>query len=589
MRSLRSTPASPVDAANYGVPCRGPRWPLRAECLVIIFLPMATFSSPPALSGNPTVSELANESGTSQSTNVLNPAPGDPSVGNIQTLEPYDLPRSYGRGGGRNRGGRGRGNYKRQIIEYPPLQGIKKSFKKFFVMKSSNPEIENLWSHLDTIKANRELERILKGAPKRITELNNGTILIEAQNEQQSEKIKQIKKICQIEVNIAEHQTLNYTKGTIRSKRFVEEEESKLLEELSRYNVTEIYKIKRKKDETQENTGVMILTFEGCEIPEEIKIGWTSLEVRKYFPNPRQCYKCQRFNHSSKACRSPEDVCNRCGTWGHSGRGCENPHNCANCGEAHPANDRRCFFFTLEKEIIAVQTNEKLGYREAKKKVLKNQIEPNMTYASKLKEKLDNRPRRDRSPREPNNTVEANPIEPNLNANMIEPTNLQETPQQINSDILSKKRGKSDSETDQPNKKANTLQRMEDEPIVRSTARNSSQASLPPKVEGKPSAPPSSQPLGNNQSSRGGSPLEHAKMTQSSSQKRGKTNPTHSSYTFTSNSQNSTVFFKDKNVPHSNASKEINKYIVPLSIVAYSSLPFKNIYKKKIILLLKSS
>ena len=59
-------------------------------------------------------------------------------------------------------------------------------------------------------------------------------------------------------------------------------------------------------------------------------------------------------------------------------------------------------------------------------------------------------------------------------------------------------------------------------------------------------------------------------------------NPTHSSYTFTSNSQNSTVFFKDKNVPHSNASKEINKYIVPLSIVAYSSLPFKNIYKKKL-------
>ena len=265
----------------------------------------------------------------------------------------------------------------------------------------------------------------------------------------------------------------------------------------------------------------MILTFEGCEIPEEVRIGFTCLEVRKYFPNPRQCFKCQRYNHSSKACRSPADVCSKCGESGHSGRACQNPLNCANCGEPHPSNDKKCFFFKLEKEIIAIQTNEKLGYREAKKRVLKNQIEPNITYASKLKEKLDNRPRQNRNLQEMNNPQETDQVESNQNTNPNPPINPLPSTQQKTKENTSKKREQSDSETEEPNnKKANTQQRMEDEPTPFSTGSEASHTPLPKGSH----HPPSKSSRSASQPSRDTS-RERMKMTPSSSQKGGKTNP----------------------------------------------------------------
>lgn len=311
-----------------------------------------------------------------------------PRPNSVATLQPYDPPRSFGRG--RGRGGQGsrtnrRPNYQ---INFPPLNPQDQSnYKRFYIIKPRNPEI-NIWKEVDTIKANRELERILKGPPKRITELLNGTLLIEVANFTQSQKIVQINKLDNTDVETVEHNSLNFTKGTIRSERYAELDDDILLDELSKYGVTEIYKIKKRSGDSLINTGTIILTFDRCELPPSVKISWISLDVRRYIPNPRQCYKCQKYNHSSRTCRAEESICNRCGESGHIGNQCNNPPNCANCDEPHKASDRQCFFYLLEKEIISTQTLQKIGYKEAKKIVLQRQAEPKATYSDILKSKI---------------------------------------------------------------------------------------------------------------------------------------------------------------------------------------------------------
>ena len=85
------------------------------------------------------------------------------------------------------------------------------SYNKNFLITRDG---ENL-STASTIKANQDLKIKLGGEPKRVTELRNGALLVEVQNEQWSRKIKRIKWLHTINVIATEHNTLNKSKGTI--------------------------------------------------------------------------------------------------------------------------------------------------------------------------------------------------------------------------------------------------------------------------------------------------------------------------------------------------------------------------------------
>ena len=101
--------------------------------------------------------------------------------------------------------------------------------------------------NVDTIKANRELEIYLKGSPKKMSELKNGSLLIEVDSKEQATKIMQIKCLNNINVMVKKHSSLNYTKGTIRCKKFIDVAEEILVEELKHAKVMEVYKIKSNK------------------------------------------------------------------------------------------------------------------------------------------------------------------------------------------------------------------------------------------------------------------------------------------------------------------------------------------------------
>ena len=108
-----------------------------------------------------------------------------------------------------------------------------------------------------------------------------------------------------------------------------------------------------------------MLTFDRCELPPKVKIGWNIFDVRTYIPLPRRCFKCQRFNHNITNCHAKNFICANCLEEGHSWP-CENPANCANCSQAQRATDGTCPAFVKEK-IIATHVKEKVSYIEAKK------------------------------------------------------------------------------------------------------------------------------------------------------------------------------------------------------------------------------
>ena len=296
---------------------------------------------------------------------------------------------------GSYRGRNQRGGFRNQRSQrnshlniFPALNEDKNAnHKKFFLIKAKDPSIENLWLDLDTIQANHDLERSIQGTPTKITELRNGSILVQTANQLQSTKIVQIDKLHNTEVIVQEHPTLNRTKGTIRSERFAKLSNEALLGELSKFNVTDIYKMQKKEGNTYKNSGTIILTFDTCVIPSTVKIGWTNLDVREYIANPRQCYRCQKFNHSAKSCRATSDICNRCGEPNHRGMDCNKPEKCVNCKKPHRSSDRKCFFYIFEKEIETIKTREHCSYKDAKAKVLQMNFNPNKSYASLLKEK----------------------------------------------------------------------------------------------------------------------------------------------------------------------------------------------------------
>lgn len=90
-------------------------------------------------------------------------------------------------------------------------------------------------------------------------------------------------------------------------------------------------------------TTAVVLTFApNSERPEKINLGFTRHEVFDYTESPPRCFKCQRYGHVAKFCRS-EQRCKRCGG-AHNFVNCKGKVTCANCGGDHPASYSGCPF-----------------------------------------------------------------------------------------------------------------------------------------------------------------------------------------------------------------------------------------------------
>ena len=119
-------------------------------------------------------------------------------------------------------------------------------------------------------------------------------------------------------------------------------------------------------------TRQVILFFDDA-IPEFIYLGWRRYRVSLYIPEPIRCYNCQAYGHKSNNCRS-RVKCPICAK-NHSYEDCpskdKNRENqrafCPNCHANHPASYKGCKKYHEAKQILKIQTEEKLSYADALK------------------------------------------------------------------------------------------------------------------------------------------------------------------------------------------------------------------------------
>ncbi|KAM7280998.1 hypothetical protein ISCGN_006343, partial [Ixodes scapularis] len=126
-------------------------------------------------------------------------------------------------------------------------------------------------------------------------------------------------------------------------------------------------RISLRQDGQERKTKQIVLTFDSTTLPDAVRAGYLHCRVRPYVPNPRRCFKCQRFGHGSHHCRG-KATCAKCAKSDHPAESCTNDPHCVNCGDPHPAYSRSCRTWKEEKEVLSLKVKENLSYPEARRR-----------------------------------------------------------------------------------------------------------------------------------------------------------------------------------------------------------------------------
>lgn len=134
-----------------------------------------------------------------------------------------------------------------------------------------------------------------------------------------------------------------------------------------------IQKVQRLKKGSQKlPTLHVLITFNSTELPEHIVIGYQQFQVRRYIPNPWQCFKCQRFGHSAADCKAKarcmlcagQHLSNDC-PQKEEGRVPNAVLKCANCQGNHSSNFGGCVQIQKAREVEKIRANNNVTYRDA--------------------------------------------------------------------------------------------------------------------------------------------------------------------------------------------------------------------------------
>ena len=179
------------------------------------------------------------------------------------------------------------------------------------------------------------------------------------------------------------HSSLNTCKGAVRCPDLRGCSEQEILENMREQGVTDVRRIKIRRDETLKDTNTFVFTFNTPVLPKQLKVAFLRVSVDAYIPNPLRCYQCQVFGHHENKCKR-EQICANCGQPKHSAdeTDCKRPAKCINCKEDHPANSKQCQAWHTEKEILKVKYTRNISFPEARKIVESYTAPPGKSYAS---------------------------------------------------------------------------------------------------------------------------------------------------------------------------------------------------------------
>lgn len=258
---------------------------------------------------------------------------------------------------------------------------------KYLIMKRINNE--SGLNQVSPFLVKKVIDSVAGSEVEMCKKLKNGTILIKTKTSVQAMALVKLTSLnSTIEIDISEHNTLNFTKGVVycNDLRGISEEDIQL--ELANQNVCEVKKILKKNNNELQETGLVILKFSCSHLPSEINIGYQKIRIRPYIPLPLRCRKCQKYGHLSSYCTANQ-VCINCSETYHLKNDeeiCTLPKCCINCKNwnqncNHSSIDKTCPTFLREKEIQAIITLEKMDRKKAQITYNQRHPAPASTYS----------------------------------------------------------------------------------------------------------------------------------------------------------------------------------------------------------------
>ena len=238
------------------------------------------------------------------------------------------------------------------------------AWPRFIVISPSEPEKP---LKLSPFAIQKGIEG-LAGNPKSIRKLRSGDLLVEVSKKAHAKNILNSNMLANIPVKCSPHKGLNSSRGVFRCSELKYCTEAEIKNELKDQGVTDIRRIKSRRNGMLVETNSYIVTFGFPKLPSCIKIGYINCKVEVYIPNPQRCFKCQKFGHSRFTCGGTAR-CPKCGLDDHGDDPCEGPEKCINCGGCHPAYAKSCPSWKIEKEVQRIKVTQNIGFPEARKMV----------------------------------------------------------------------------------------------------------------------------------------------------------------------------------------------------------------------------
>ena len=224
----------------------------------------------------------------------------------------------------------------------------------------------------------------------------NGLRLVEVHSEHASKTLRNWTENPPEDIEISEHQSLNYKFGTIVIPNDIECEGidflhwgPKILKNLKLHkvpavNVATFYARNRRRGGP--DLRIAKIAFESHDLPLEIPLAGRRLEVRPYVSRPRQCTKCWRFGHPAKYCNNETQFCLKCSFPNHDHLNCSNTFiRCVNCGEKHKANARSCQHYEFNNKVYQFQQERGFPRKAAIGHLKRTRQISRISYASHLK------------------------------------------------------------------------------------------------------------------------------------------------------------------------------------------------------------
>lgn len=241
---------------------------------------------------------------------------------------------------------------------------------------------ENSLTTLSPFQRKSAVEKL--GKVRRCEQRRNGSLLVEFERSDAArsalstshltfwvrEEGKKVEKDIPVEIQLCV--VRSRTKGIISCRQLQGISDEDIADGLSDQGVTTARRLGK--------TDAITLEFSAPSLPNRVFVGYTSVPVRVYVPDPLRCFRCHRFGHGAGSCRGAAR-CGRCGQPEH-GKECQGDAKCVHCKESHPAWSRQCRVYKTEREIAEIRVKQAVSFAEAKR--IYHENHPTVSYRDAL-------------------------------------------------------------------------------------------------------------------------------------------------------------------------------------------------------------